>query len=168
MEARQLDPHDKARRRRAPEAKLGRYPKHIRERAFSFSVRIIQMARELPRDAVGRIVGAQVVRSGTSVGANLEEAQGADSKKEFLRSVRIAKREARETLYWLRLLAETQMLPERRLSALIDEADKSSPSYIPSYVRARTDYQAVGARRLERGVSCIHCSRQSVLPRSSA
>jgi len=103
---------------------MRRSPGHIRERAFAFVVRIIRMARELPRDTTGRILASQLVRSASSVGANLEEAQGADSKKEFLRSVRIAKREAREALYWLRLIAETQLLPKHRLTSLIDEADQ--------------------------------------------
>jgi four helix bundle protein len=82
------------------------------------------MARELGRDAVGRILAGQIVRSACSVGANIEEAQAADTRKEFARCVTIAKKEARETAYWLRVLAEAELLPPERLGLLKSECDE--------------------------------------------
>ena len=59
-----------------------------------------------------------------SVGANVEEAQGASTKREFTRRMNIARAEAREALYWLRLLAATEILSHVRLREIIDEADE--------------------------------------------
>ena len=78
----------------------------------------------MPRDLAGSALARQVVRSGTSIGANIEEAQGASTKKEFARRMNIARAEARETLYWLRLISETGLLPQPRLREIITEADE--------------------------------------------
>ncbi len=64
------------------------------------------------------------MRAGSSVGANVEEAQAASTKREFTRRMEIAQSEARETLYWLRLIAECGLVGKRRLAALLDEADE--------------------------------------------
>lgn len=96
----------------------------ISERAFAFSLRILKVVRALPRDAAGQAIARQIVRSGTSVGANIEEAQGAQSKAEFSRRMRIAKSEAFETRYWLRLIAGSGLLPNRLLAQLIAESDE--------------------------------------------
>ena len=69
-------------------------------------------------------VGRQLARCGTSVGANVEEAQGSHSKREFIRRMNIARSEARETLYWLRLVAETELLARNRLPEITAEADE--------------------------------------------
>lgn len=96
----------------------------IPERCFAFAVRILKLVRALPRDVGGQVVARQLARSGTSVGANVEEAQAAQSKADFTRRMNIARAEARENLYWLRLLAESGMLPRARLEAMISEADE--------------------------------------------
>jgi four helix bundle protein len=96
----------------------------IPRRTFAFAVRILKLVRALPRDVGAQIVARQLARSGTSVGANVEEAQAAQSKVDFARRVNIARGEAKESLYWLRLLGETQMLPKPRLAALMTEADE--------------------------------------------
>jgi four helix bundle protein len=95
----------------------------IPERCFAFAVRILKLVRALPRDVGGQVVARQLARSGTSVGANVEEAQAAQSKADFARRMNIARAEARENLYWLRLLAESGMLPRARLESLLSEAD---------------------------------------------
>ncbi len=64
------------------------------------------------------------MRAGTSVGANVEEAQAASSKKEFSRRMEIAQSEAREVLYWLRIVAECGLVSETRLTDLLREADE--------------------------------------------
>lgn len=75
----------------------------IEERTYQFALRIIRMVRALPEDYGAEAIGRQVLRSGTSVGANVEEAIGASSKRDFANKMSIAAREARETHYWLRL-----------------------------------------------------------------
>ncbi len=96
----------------------------IDERTFKFAVRILKMAGAIPRTTVGGVVTRQIVRSATSIGANVTEAQGSSTKKDFVRRINIARGEARETLYWLRLIAESKLLPAGRLGDLTQEADE--------------------------------------------
>jgi len=71
---------------------------------------------------VGKRIGDQLLRSGTSVGANYEEAQGAESKGDFAHKLQIALKEVRESNYWLRLLAKAGTLLSEQLAELIDES----------------------------------------------
>ncbi len=96
----------------------------IEERTFQFAVRIVKLVNAIPRSVPGAVVARQLMRAGTSVGANVEEAQGSQSKKDFTRRMNIARSEAREVLYWLRLIKETELLPGERLRELIAEADE--------------------------------------------
>ena len=96
----------------------------IQERTFAFAVRVIKLVRELPRDTAGYVVGRQVARSGTSVGANCEEARAAHSRADFAHAMNIARKEACETQYWLRLIAATDLIKERRFGQLLQEADE--------------------------------------------
>jgi len=96
----------------------------ILERSFSFSLRILKVVRALSRDSASQVIARQIARSGTSVGANIEEAQGSQSRAEFARRMNIARSEALETRYWLRLLAESGLLARMRLEPLIQEADE--------------------------------------------
>ena|SRR4030042_1228186 len=83
-----------------------KYEVNINERAFKFAIKVIELCRILPKDEVNRILISQVIRSVTSIGANLEEASGAHTKGEFINCNNIARREARETLYWLKMIYE--------------------------------------------------------------
>lgn len=78
----------------------------IAKRSFQFSLIVIQITKSLDKSYEIIIIIKQLIRSVTSIGANIEEALGANSKKEFTHCMNIAKKEARETLYWLRLLHE--------------------------------------------------------------
>lgn len=100
-------------------------PPIIKERAFYFAVRVVALCRKLDETrGAPRALSNQLLRSGTSVGANIEEAQGSQSKADFTAKMYIACKESRETNYWLRLLVATDMLPERQLAALIDESNQ--------------------------------------------
>jgi four helix bundle protein len=97
----------------------------IRERTFEFALRIIALCSELNRKpGVCRDISRQLLRSGTSIGANAEEAQAAQSKPDFISKNSIALKEARETHYWLRLVIAPKIMPENRLSGLRDEAEE--------------------------------------------
>jgi four helix bundle protein len=82
----------------------------IPERTFKFSVKIIELVSKLPSNSAGRAISNQVIRSGTSIGANVEEAQNSASKKEFVHGMTIALKEARETYYWIRLIEKSGTL----------------------------------------------------------
>jgi four helix bundle protein len=92
------------------------------ERLLDYGARVIKLIEALPRTLVGRRIGDQLLRSATSVGANYEEAQGAESKGDFVHKLQIALKEMRESHYWLRLLVKARILPPERLTDLLDEA----------------------------------------------
>ena len=69
------------------------------------------------------VIGNQVLRSGTSIGANVEEAQAAQSRPDFVSKMTIAQKECRETAYWLRLLTAAEIMPAKRLDPLCEEAE---------------------------------------------
>lgn len=96
----------------------------IVERTIAYSIRIVKLYRALERDSVGRVLGKQLLRSGTSVGANVHESQVAQSTADFLAKLYIAFKEARETAYWLRLVGETSLVSQNRLKPLCDETEQ--------------------------------------------
>lgn len=93
----------------------------IVERTFKFGVRIVKMVSVFPKTPAGFALGGQAIRSGTSVGANIEEAQDAISRKEFIHSMSISLKESRETLYWLKIILESGLVSNSRLSDLMNE-----------------------------------------------
>ena len=98
---------------------------NIQQRAFSFACRIVKLCQFLEKQtATGRIMSKQVLRSGTSIGANLEEATAGQSKADFTSKCNIALKEARETHYWLRLLNETKVTPAGKLNGLVEESNE--------------------------------------------
>jgi four helix bundle protein len=80
----------------------------IQKKSFEFSLRVISLFRELKKEKEF-IISNQLLRSGTSIGANVEEASAAQSKRDFIAKMAISSKEARETKYWLRLLKESQL-----------------------------------------------------------
>ena len=96
----------------------------LRDRTKAFAVRIVKLVGSLPSGSAADVMGRQLLRSGTSVGANYREALRASSRKHFISIIQIALREADETLYWLELLIAAELLPESRLESLLDEANQ--------------------------------------------
>ena len=95
------------------------------ERTFEFARRIVKLCQQLDQtQGVSRTLANQLLRAGTSVGANCEEAQAGQSRADFLSKISIACKEARETQYWLRLLAASEILPATRLEDLTDESSQ--------------------------------------------
>ena len=93
----------------------------ILERTVDYSLRIVKLYRELEKDSAGRVLGKQLLRSGTAIGANVHEAQAGQSKADFIAKISIAHKEARESAYWLRLIQETDLISANRISDLFDE-----------------------------------------------
>ena len=92
------------------------------DRLLDYGVRVIKLVQALPPGLAGRRIGDQLLRSGTSVGANYEEAQGAESKADFIHKLQIALKELRESHYWLRLIAGAKLVQTSQMAELIDEA----------------------------------------------
>jgi len=102
-----------------------RQPQTILERTFNFAVQIVQLSGRLDeRLGVGRVMMSQILRAGTSVPSNVEEAQAAQSKADFVSKMSIALKEARETHLRLRLLATARIVTEAELSPMISEAEE--------------------------------------------
>ena len=99
-------------------------PEDLRERTLDFGLRIIRMFSQLPKTDEARTLGRQVLRSGTSVGANYREARRARSKAEFIAIVGICLKEADETSYWLELLVRGGIVAEPKLKPLRDECEE--------------------------------------------
>jgi four helix bundle protein len=92
------------------------------ERTKAFALRIIRLVAALPKDRVADVLGRQLLKSGTSIGANYREAVGASSRRQFITTLEIAQRECEETLYWIDLIRESGLFPTRRLEDLLGEA----------------------------------------------
>ena len=93
----------------------------LSQRTRTFALRIIKLVAALPSNRLGNVFGHQILKSGTSVGANYREALGASSKRQFTYMIEVAQREADETLYWLELLAESGAVRAPLLADLIQE-----------------------------------------------
>jgi four helix bundle protein len=94
----------------------------LSNRTKTFALRIIRLSDALPRTRVGNVIGHQILRSATSVAANYRAAGRARSKAEFIAKIGIVIEEADETVLWLELLAEGNILPAAKLEALLTEA----------------------------------------------
>ena len=90
----------------------------IMRKSFAFSIRIMNLQKYLSRKKGEYVVSRQICKSGTSIGANIAEAQRAQSTADFVSKMKIALKEANETQYWLRLLFESKYLSEREFISL--------------------------------------------------
>ena len=94
-------------------------------RTFEFAVQVIRLGDRVPRRSeAGGLLFSQVVRAGTSIGANVEEAQAGESRADFVHKYGIALKEARETHYWLRRFRASGILGEPDVGSLISESDE--------------------------------------------
>ena len=95
----------------------------IQQRSFDLAVRVVRLCRHLDRQPGSiRALSNQLVRAGTSIGANVEEAQAGQSRADFICKISIALKEARETCYWLRVLAASGIVSGENFSSLQNEA----------------------------------------------
>ena len=94
----------------------------LRERTKAFALRVIRLFRSLPNSTDAQIIGKQLLRSGTSVGANYRAVCRSRSKVEFIARLGIVIEEADESAYWLELLVDTKVMKEEKLDSLLQEA----------------------------------------------
>ena len=95
--------------------------KAIQEKSFRFAVRVVNLCKYLQKEQKEFTLSKQVLRSGTSIGANVAEAQQAQSRPDFINKLNVSFKEAYETNYWLRLLHETQYLNEEAFESIITD-----------------------------------------------
>lgn len=111
----------------------------LRKRTLDFALRIVRMFASLPKMAPAAVLGKQVLRSGTSVGANYREAYRGRSKAEFIAKCGDSLRELEETAYWLELLVEGDVVAAGRLASLRQECHELTAIFVTIVRRARED-----------------------------
>ena len=100
-------------------------PRDIKERTFEFAIQIVALCRDLEAvSGVSSTLAQQLLRSGTSVGALVEEAHGNQGRPDFIAKMSLANQAARETNYWLRLVAAAGVVSLKRLAAHLDESSQ--------------------------------------------
>ena len=99
-------------------------PDELKRRTKRFALAIIGLVGSLPHNEAARVIGGQILRSGTSVGANYRAACRARSRAEFSSRLGVAEEEADETLYWLELLEESGLVKGDRIRGLMEEANE--------------------------------------------
>ena len=112
---------------------------NLSERLLDFAVNIIKLTARLNRTVVGRHITGQLLRSGTSSGANYEEGCGAESRVDFIHKLQLSLKELRESSYWLRLIKKANLIADSdpHLEALLREADELSNIIGKSIVTAK-------------------------------
>lgn len=96
----------------------------IKDKSYLFAVRIIKLCRILSLEQKEFVLSKQLSRSGTSIGANVEEGVAAQSRKDFISKFSIALKEAKETHYWLRLLKDCNYLDEKQFASIIADCNE--------------------------------------------
>jgi len=96
----------------------------IENRLIDFAVRIINVCNKLPATTVGKHIGRQLVRSGTSPAPNYAESRGAESQKDFVHKLKIVLKELNESRVWLKTIIRSELMSPNRLEALTEECDE--------------------------------------------
>jgi four helix bundle protein len=96
----------------------------MKTRTKNYALRIIRVVQSLPKDRVADILGSQLLRAGTSVGANYRAACRAKSTADFIHKLKLVEEEADESEFWMELLVESDLVPLAKLKALMTEADE--------------------------------------------
>lgn len=116
-------------------------PNELKTRTKQFGLRVIHLVEVLPDQPSANVIGRQLLRSGTSVGANYRAACRARSKADFASKVSIAIEEADESLYWMELLIEAGIVAEERMSQLLQEANELVAILTASVITVRANLQ---------------------------
>lgn len=96
----------------------------VQDKSYEFAIKVVNMVKKLQNDKKEFVLSKQLLRSGTSIGANVEEAIGGQSRKDFYAKLTIAYKEARETKYWIRLLTDTSFLEKEDSSSLLNDIEE--------------------------------------------
>lgn len=109
----------------------------LKKRTRAFALRIIRLAESLPKTRTADVIGKQLLRSGTSVGANYRASCRAKSQADFIAKLGIVEEEADETIYWMELLVDSSLVEKARVAELLDEANQIVAIIVSSIKTAR-------------------------------
>ncbi|MFN8308772.1 MAG: four helix bundle protein [Chitinophagales bacterium] len=96
----------------------------LKQKSFQFALHIVSLARSLSESKSAPVISTQILRSGTSIGAMIREAEHAESKSDFIHKLSVALKEANETLYWLELLCGSGYISNSQFQVLLNENDE--------------------------------------------
>jgi four helix bundle protein len=114
------------------------FQKDLRDRTKAFALRIVRMFSALPKTTEAQVLGKQLLRAGTSIGANYREAFRARSKAEFIAKCGDSLREIEESAYWLELLVESGVVSAEKLAPLRQECEELTAIFVTILKRAKT------------------------------
>jgi four helix bundle protein len=120
---------------------MERKPEELEDRLLDFAARVGKVVDALPDTRLGRHIAGQLVRSGTSPAPNYAEACAAESKRDFIHKLGIALKELRESRTWIKLILKADLLPESRMSPLLDETQQLCNIVGKSIVTAKANQQ---------------------------
>ena len=109
----------------------------IAGRLLDFAVNSIKLTGNLPKTSTGKYIAGQLLRSGTSPGANYEEARGAESRADFIHKMSVVLKELKESRYWLMLIHKSKMLPARNIDDVINECEQLCAIIAKSIITAK-------------------------------
>jgi len=121
----------------------------LRTRTKTFALRIIRLTEALPDNGVGRVIKGQLLRCGTSVGANYRSAKRAKSTADFISKMGTVEEEADESMYWMELIVESDLMKESLVSPLYQEADEILAMVVASIKTAKRARNAEGETKHE-------------------
>ena len=124
-------------RRAKVEVRMKKEEPDLKDRTKKFALRMVRMSSALPKTTEAQVLGKQVLRSGTSVGANYREAHRARSKPEFIAKCGDSLRELEETAYWLELLVDGNIVAGDKVSALRQECDELTAIFVTILKRSK-------------------------------
>ncbi len=96
----------------------------LKEKSYAFAIRVIRLSKFLKEEKCEYVFSKQIVRCGTSIGANIEEAAGAQSDKDFIAKLHISLKESKETHYWIRLLRDTDYITQDMAASMLSDLDE--------------------------------------------
>ncbi len=96
----------------------------VQQKSYAFAIRVVRLYRHLAQEKREFVLSKQLLRSGTSIGANLEEGIGGQTRKDFAAKVNIAYKEARESRYWIRLLRDTDYLEPKEAESILNDCEE--------------------------------------------
>lgn len=124
-----------------------RKDQELNNRLLEFAVHVIRLVKTFPKNAVGAHIGDQLLRSGTSPGANYEEACGAESRRDFCHKVGIVLKELKETRYWLRHVKKTPLIKAAsHVDELLDETEQLIAIFGKSLSTARSKIRSTQSK----------------------
>ena len=109
----------------------------LKKRTKEFALRIIKLVNALPNNPAGRVIGNQLLRAGTSVGANYRAACRSKSKSDFIYKINIVEEEADESAYWLELIVESGLRPNSKIESLLKEANELTAIFVATNKTAK-------------------------------